>query len=227
MFSPDTVGKYISSPLETSNIVYTKKGKIKKEDRAADVLQESESSPRRAQVKETILDLNDDDDSQGKEKEQPKVNTPEAGNEMEDQLEEIVLGFMEISAKETPNSTQIDTSILDLVVVQTLSAMSSSTLGPITPSTSSSSFFWVQSFLDNKKRKGHSNYSSSKAVCSDSPSWHYSSLTKKDKVNSRLTSYSQGQQFIEIANPNFDKDERDLSLGDLELTRIPIGESTP
>ena len=32
---------------------------------------------------------------------------------------------------------------------------------------------------------------------------------------------------MEIVKPNYDKDEKHLSMGDLELTRIPLGESTP
>ncbi|KAH9327713.1 hypothetical protein KI387_007891, partial [Taxus chinensis] len=48
------------------------------------------------------------------------------------------------------------------------------------------------------------------------------SPAKKAKVTSRLVSDSQGQQFMEITRPKLDKDEKDQSMGDMELTRISL-----
>ncbi|KAH9306607.1 hypothetical protein KI387_011011, partial [Taxus chinensis] len=50
---------------------------------------------------------------------------------------------------------------------------------------------------------------------------------KKATTTSRIVSYAQGQQFLEIAKPKVDKPEHDLQASDLELSRIPMGESTP
>ncbi|KAH9310152.1 hypothetical protein KI387_038063, partial [Taxus chinensis] len=53
------------------------------------------------------------------------------------------------------------------------------------------------------------------------------SHAKKAKVTSRIVSDAQGQQFLEISKPTTDKSEQDLQVSDLELSRIPMGESTP
>ncbi|KAH9312034.1 hypothetical protein KI387_027069, partial [Taxus chinensis] len=52
-------------------------------------------------------------------------------------------------------------------------------------------------------------------------------LVKKEKTTSRLVTNAQGQQFLEVANPKVEKEEKYLLIFDLEISRIPMGESTP
>ncbi|KAH9317013.1 hypothetical protein KI387_018782, partial [Taxus chinensis] len=54
-----------------------------------------------------------------------------------------------------------------------------------------------------------------------------SAPAKKTRTTSRITTDAQGQQFLEVAKPKVDKAEQDLQASDLELSRIPMGESTP
>ncbi|KAH9313463.1 hypothetical protein KI387_044582, partial [Taxus chinensis] len=53
------------------------------------------------------------------------------------------------------------------------------------------------------------------------------SRAKKARTTSRIVSDAQGQRFLEIAKPTVDKSESDLLTSELELSRIPMGESTP
>ena len=50
---------------------------------------------------------------------------------------------------------------------------------------------------------------------------------KRAKKTSRIVTDAQGQQFLEVAKPKVDKVEKDLLVSDLDLSRIPMGESTP
>ncbi|KAH9291257.1 hypothetical protein KI387_043552, partial [Taxus chinensis] len=206
-------------------------GKAKKDDKAEEVIQESERLPSPKKIETVpdegeIMDLGDDE-SEEKEQGNPEENIPEESSVKEDQLKKPVSESIETSTKEAP-TTQTETSVLEVVVVQTLSVMSASALGPIAPSTSSSSFSWVQPLLESKKRKSTSiivapKFDAVETLLGTTPP----PPAKKAKVTSRLVSDSQGQQFMEIARPKLDKDEKDLSMGDLELTRISLGESTP
>ncbi|KAH9293718.1 hypothetical protein KI387_041075, partial [Taxus chinensis] len=78
-----------------------------------------------------------------------------------------------------------------------------------------------------RKRKSSSrssgpNFDAVAALLGTTPS-----RAKKAKITSRIVSDAQGQQFLEIAKPTVDKSEQDLQASDLELSRIPMGESTP
>ncbi|KAH9290664.1 hypothetical protein KI387_034781, partial [Taxus chinensis] len=105
--------------------------------------------------------------------------------------------------------------------------MSSMSLGPLAPpDASSSSFAWVQPLVDSRKRKSSSqssgpNFDAVAALLGTTPS-----RAKKAKITSRIVSDAQGQQFLEIAKPTVDKLEQDLQTSNLELSRIPMGEST-
>ncbi|KAH9297022.1 hypothetical protein KI387_028704, partial [Taxus chinensis] len=106
--------------------------------------------------------------------------------------------------------------------------MSSLSLGPLaSPADSSSSFAWVQPLVDRRKRKSSSqslgpNFDVVAALLGTTPS-----RAKKARTTSRIVSDAQGQQFLEITKPTVDKSESDLRASDLELSRIPMGESTP
>ncbi|KAH9316569.1 hypothetical protein KI387_025196, partial [Taxus chinensis] len=72
----------------------------------------------------------------------------------------------EVSSTEPPSTTDSSTqeapdasltSLLEATVVNTLSAMSSLSLGPLVPSSSSSTFSWVQPLVDSRKRKPSSH----------------------------------------------------------------------
>ncbi|KAH9303202.1 hypothetical protein KI387_014785, partial [Taxus chinensis] len=65
----------------SSTLVYTKKGKSKKDDKVEEVIQESEKLPSPKKIKMVpdegeILDLGDDD-SEEKEQGKPEENIPE------------------------------------------------------------------------------------------------------------------------------------------------------
>ncbi|KAH9313947.1 hypothetical protein KI387_022574, partial [Taxus chinensis] len=82
--------------------------------------------------------------------------------------------------------------------------------------------------VDSRKRKSSSrisgpNFDAVAALLGTTPP----SRTKKARITSRIVSDAQGQQFLEIAKPKTDKPEQDLQASDLELSRIPMGESTP
>ncbi|KAH9320195.1 hypothetical protein KI387_021964, partial [Taxus chinensis] len=102
------------------------------------------------------------------------------------------------------------TSQLESTATQTLSVMSSLSLGPLAPPVDSpSSFAWVQPSVDNRKRKfssrsSGSNFDAVAALLGTTPS-----RAKKAKVTSRIVSDAQGQQFLEIAKPTTDKSEQD------------------
>ncbi|KAH9311645.1 hypothetical protein KI387_026680, partial [Taxus chinensis] len=51
--------------------------------------------------------------------------------------------------------------------------------------------------------------------------------SKKAKTTSRLVSNSKGQQYLEITKPRVENDEKDITIVELELTGIPLGEYTP
>ncbi|KAH9314656.1 hypothetical protein KI387_023283, partial [Taxus chinensis] len=51
--------------------------------------------------------------------------------------------------------------------------------------------------------------------------------TKREKMTSRIVSDLKGEQFMEIAKPRVDKEEKYLLVFDLELMRIPLGDSMP
>ncbi|KAH9322999.1 hypothetical protein KI387_017638, partial [Taxus chinensis] len=96
---------------------------------------------------------------------------------------------------------------------------------PPSATSSRDSFTWVQPMVDNRERKDQSRIDVPKfdvvaALLGTSP-------PKKAKTASRLISESTGQEFLEIARPKEDKNEKDISVSDFELTRISLGESIP
>ncbi|KAH9306785.1 hypothetical protein KI387_011189, partial [Taxus chinensis] len=164
--------------------VYLKKGKaIKQEPFEEEFLLEQPEAPIGPK---NIIVLSEDDSEEMKEKEETPMVT--VGVENEEQINES-LSLMDSSSKYL--SEVVPTSPLETSMVQTLSAMSSLALGPIAPS--SSSFSWVQPFVDNKKRKLSSqvivpNFDALAALLGTNPP----PPAKKAKTTSMLVTDSQG-----------------------------------
>ncbi|KAH9295151.1 hypothetical protein KI387_038739, partial [Taxus chinensis] len=166
--------------------------------------------------------------SESEESEVPApANAPEGPADKDKEVQSTELPSA-IDSSAAIVSSALLTSQLETTAVQTLSVMSSMSLGPLAPpAASSSSFAWVQPLVDSRKRKSSSrssgpNFDAVAALLGTTPS-----RAKKARTTSRIVSDAQGQQFLEIAKPTVDKSEQDLQTSDLELSRIPMGESTP
>ncbi|KAH9297053.1 hypothetical protein KI387_028735 [Taxus chinensis] len=136
------------------------------------------------------------------------------------------LSTTDSSTQKAPDTSL--TSLLEATVVNTLSAMGSLALGPLVTSPSSSTFAWVQPLVDSRKRKPSShltgpNFDVVTTLLGTTPP----PPAKRAKTTSRIVIDAQGQQFLEVTKPKVDKAEHDLLASDLELSRIPMGESTP
>ncbi|KAH9294921.1 hypothetical protein KI387_038509, partial [Taxus chinensis] len=136
-------------PSTPSTQVYQKKIKeVKQEPIDEEPLLEHPELPSGP---ENIIILSESDDG-----EMPNpAGTPEVTIEKEKEMSSVEPpSTTDSSTKEAPDTPS--TSLLEATVVNTLSAMSSLSLGPLVPSSSSSSFSWVQPMVDNMKRKSSS-----------------------------------------------------------------------
>ncbi|KAH9306929.1 hypothetical protein KI387_011333, partial [Taxus chinensis] len=215
-----TQGPVESTPSPSTQVYRKKLKEVKKEP--------AENDPPRKQVElpigpENIIVL-----SESEESEMPTpANVPEDPTDKDKEVQSTELPGA-IDSSTAIASSALLTSQLESTASQTLSVMSSLSLGPLAPpADSSSSFAWVQPLVDKRKRKSSSqslgpNFDAVAALLGTTPS-----RAKKARTTSRIVSDAQGQQFLEIAKPTVEKSESDLLTSDLELSRIPMGESTP
>ncbi|KAH9299425.1 hypothetical protein KI387_031107, partial [Taxus chinensis] len=216
-----TQGHAVSTPSSSTQVYQKKVKEIKKDSVEKDPLRKHAELPSRP---ENIIVLSESEESE--------VPAPPST------LEVPMDKDNEVQSTEIPSTVDSSTpralsapliSQLEATTVQTLGAMSSLSLIPLAPpASSSSSFAWVQPLVDSRKRKSSSqisgpNFDVVASLLGTTPPTH----AKKARITSRIVFDTQGQQFLEIANPKADKPEQDLQASDLELSRIPMGESTP
>ncbi|KAH9324578.1 hypothetical protein KI387_004756, partial [Taxus chinensis] len=209
-----------STPSPSTQVYKKKLKEVKKEP--------VERDPQEKQVElpigpENIIIL-----SESEESERPTpANVPEDPTDKDKEVQST-----ELPGASDPSTAIVSsapsTSQLESTAAQTLSVMGSLSLGPLAPpADSSSSFAWVHPLVDKRKRKSSfqslgPNFDAVAALLGTTPS-----RAKKARTTSRIVSDARGQQFLEIAKPTVDKSESELLTSDLELSRIPMGESTP